>query len=182
MKCPICKKGNLVPSFLEGLFRAHTCDDCGGNWLLIEDYVAWKERHPEHAFVQEDAFEADDSKQALICPMTGTLMHKYKISNSSDHRLDYSPSVGGVLLDKGEWQYLKEQKLAGSLNKIFTAEWQRSLREQNAEMTFADIYRERFGDESYEKIKEIRAWLNDHPRRADLRAYLLAEDPYSVNR
>jgi Zn-finger nucleic acid-binding protein len=122
MKCPSCKNDKLIPSFLEGLFRAHTCSDCGGNWLLIEDYVAWKERNSEHSFVKEEAFEIDDAKNALLCPMTGTIMQKYKVSNSSEHRLDYSPSVGGVWLDKGEWQYLKEHNLAGSLNKVFTAE------------------------------------------------------------
>ncbi len=50
MKCTSCKQGELDPSFIEGQFRAHTCSNCGGNWVLIEDYVAWKERNPQYSF------------------------------------------------------------------------------------------------------------------------------------
>jgi hypothetical protein len=28
----------------------------------------------------------------------------------------------------------------------------------------------------------VREWLNTHPQKADLRAYLMAEDPYSAKR
>ena len=47
MQCTACKQGRLVPSFLDTLFRCHTCDHCGGNWVLIEDYVAWLRDHDE---------------------------------------------------------------------------------------------------------------------------------------
>jgi hypothetical protein len=45
MKCPSCKNVELIPSFIEGLFRSHKCETCNGNWLLIEDYVGWVERN-----------------------------------------------------------------------------------------------------------------------------------------
>lgn len=182
MKCPSCKNSNLVPSYLDGLFRAHTCRECSGNWLLIEDYIAWKERNPEFDFFNEIDFETDDSKKALICPVTGKIMNKYRITHDSDHRLDYSPGVGGIWLDHGEWEHLKQNKLAGSLNKLFTSQWQKSIRENSARNTFTEIYREKFGEESYEKAKEIREWLNSHPSKADIRAYILADDPYSADK
>ena len=61
MKCPKCNGKHLVQNFIEGLFRSHACKNCGGNWLLVEDYVAWKERNPEYEFTQEAAFEAEDT-------------------------------------------------------------------------------------------------------------------------
>lgn len=182
MKCPNCKSSNLIPSYLEGLFRAHTCSNCNGNWLLVEDYVAWKERNPEFTFSSEVVFEAEDTKRALLCPVSGVIMHKYKIAHDSGHKLDYSPIVGGVWLDKGEWEYLKEKNLAGSMNKVFTSQWQKAIREKNAEITFKDIYQEKFGEETYAKVKEVREWLNNHPCKTDLRAYILAENPYSAEK
>lgn len=182
MKCTSCKEGVLSPSFLEGLFRAHTCTVCGGNWVLIEDYVAWKERHPEHTFSEKADFEIEETKNAMLCPMTGSIMQKFRLTHDSDRRLDYSPSVGGVWLDKGEWEYLKQEQLAGSLNSIFTAHWQKSIRDDSAKNTLSELYRERFGEESYTKAQEMREWLNAHPRKADIRAYILAEDPYSAER
>ncbi|PKG98850.1 hypothetical protein [Paraglaciecola sp. MB-3u-78] len=60
--------------------------------------------------------------------------------------------------------------------------WQRKIREISAKDSFVNIYHEKFGDDVYAKIKEMRRWLNTQPHKADLRAYLMAEDPYSAKR
>ena len=56
------------------------------------------------------------------------------------------------------------------------------FRENNAEQNFSNLYKEKFGTDTYEKTKELRTWLNAQPQKADLRAYLLAEDPYSAEK
>lgn len=182
MKCTSCKEGTLIPCFLEGLFRAHTCSTCGGDWILIEDYVSWKEHNPDLKMSGNVNFEIDDTKTALLCPISGSIMQKFRLTHDSDRRIDYSPSVGGVWLDKGEWEFLKQENLAGSLNTILTLHWQKSIREDNAKATFEDLYQSKFGDESYAKVKEVREWLNKQPEKSDLRAYILAENPYSAER
>lgn len=40
------------------------------------------------------------------------------------------------------------------------------------------LYREKFGESDYEKIKQVRAWLEANPNRNTLLAYLMDEDPY----
>ena len=182
MECTSCKQGELIPSFIEGQFRAHTCSKCSGNWVLIEDYVAWKERNPEFSFDESLQYDIDESKQAILCPVTGTIMRKFRLSTSTEHRIDYSASVGGVWLDKGEWQLLKKENLAGSLNTVLTAHWQRNIRTNSTKENFAEIYQDKFGVEAYAKIKALREWLNQQPNKADLRAYMLAEDPYSAEK
>ncbi|WP_241566335.1 zf-TFIIB domain-containing protein [Pseudoalteromonas sp. R3] len=123
MKCTSCGVGQLRPGFIEGLFRAHSCDHCQGDWILIEDYVAWKERNPDYQFAEHIEFGEDvqDSKRALLCPVSGTLMRKFRISATSAHRVDYSVATGGLWLDKGEWQLLKAEGLAGALNQLVTS-------------------------------------------------------------
>jgi len=185
MKCTACSKGKLIPSFIDGLFSAHTCSDCGGDWILIEDYAAWRERHPDYEFAKDIQFEevqALEKKQAILCPVTHTIMRKFKISANNSHRLDYSTAIGGLWLDKGEWELLICEGLAGSLNALVTDAWQRKIRQDSAKEHLRDIYRDRFGDEAYNKVKEVREWLHGHPHKADLRAYLMAEDPYSAKR
>ncbi|MGL6313957.1 zf-TFIIB domain-containing protein [Vibrio sp. WXL103] len=184
MNCTSCKNGLLIPSFIEGQFRAHTCNSCGGNWILIEDFVAWKERNGDYHFAEDISFgeDASDTKKALMCPASGVIMRKFRVSASNDHRVDYSAAVGGIWLDHGEWELLKAEGLAGSLNLLVTQHWQDQIRETGAKQNFADIYQNKFGEETYTKIKEIRSWLNYHPQKADLRAYVLAEDPYSAER
>lgn len=186
MKCTSCSSGVLKPSFMDDLFRAHTCSNCGGNWVLIQDYVAWKERNPEHRFADNiidfDESDAADSKQAMLCPVSGAIMQKFRISSRSGHRLDYSAAVGGLWLDKGEWELLKAEELAGSLNAVVTRQWQQKVRQDSARENFAEIYKLKFGEEVYRQIKEIREWLQSQEHKADLRAYLLAEDPYSAEK
>lgn len=185
MLCTGCETGTLFPSFIEGLFKAHTCSDCGGDWVLIQDYAAWRERHIDYEFAKDIHFEEiniADTKDAMLCPYTQTIMRKFKISATSTHRLDYSAAVGGLWLDKGEWELLVSGGLAGSLNGLVTDAWQRKIRQTSAKDSFVDIYHDKFGNDVYTKIKEIREWLNNQPQKADLRAYLLAEDPYSAKR
>lgn len=184
MQCTRCKEGNLQASFIEQQFRAHTCDHCGGNWILVEDYVSWKERNPQYSFAQGSVTDDDvaDSQRALICPVTGVIMRKLRITKDSSHRLDYSMAVGGVWLDKGEWELLKSAGLAGSLNTILTEQWQTKIRDQKAEETFTQLYLNKFGEGDYQKIKALREWLASHPNKADLRSYLLADDPYSAKK
>jgi hypothetical protein len=44
------------------------------------------------------------------------------------------------------------------------------------------IYHDKFADDLYAKIIEMRRWSNIQTYKADLRAYLMAEDPYSAKR
>lgn len=182
MNCTSCKKGQLLACFIDEQFRAHSCSNCQGNWILIEDYVSWKEKNPQYTFDESLQCDIDDSKQAILCPVTGTIMRKLKLSTNTEHRIDYSASVGGVWLDKGEWQLLKNEGLAGSLNAVLTAHWQRNIRINNAKDNFSEIYHDKFGVENYQKVKALREWLTEQPNKADLRAYLLAEDPYSAEK
>lgn len=180
MKCPSCKSHTLSPSFIDGLFRSHHCENCNGDWVLIEDYVGWVERNKSELEQKEAVYTLEDSKNALICPVTGTIMQKFRINNDSTHKLDYSPRVGGVWLDAGEWEYLKSQGIACSLNKIFTDQWQKQLRDNDTKSTLEQLYIKKFGEADYKKVKELREWMNNKATRSELRAYLMAEDPYSA--
>lgn len=185
MQCTSCENGKLTPSSIEGLFSARTCSNCGGDWILIEEYAAWRECHSAYEFAGNIHFEEIrivDTKEAMLCPATQTIMRKFKISATSSHRLDYSSAVGGLWLDKGEWELLVREGLAGCLNALITDTRQRKIRQTIAKDSFADIYRDKFGDDVYKKIKEISKWLDEQPQKADLRAYIMAEDPYSADR
>ncbi|WP_444920640.1 zf-TFIIB domain-containing protein [Microbulbifer sp. CnH-101-G] len=185
-RCTSCKNGVLKAGFLEELFRAHTCSNCGGNWILVEDYLTWKRKNADYQFsdnldvLNEEV--AGDTKKAILCPVSGVIMQKFKITAGNEHRLDYSPAVGGIWLDKGEWELLKAEGLADSLNFLVTNEWQKKLRDSNARETFSEVYRKRFGEETYGKVKEFREWLQNQENKADITAYLVAEDPYSAER
>ena len=55
-----------------------------------------------------------------------------------------------------------------------------SLRAVETKNHLEQIYLEKLGEEDYEKAKEVREWLVNHPMRGMLLAFLQAEDPYKV--
>lgn len=182
MKCPSCKTGNLLHTYLEDMLPCCTCNQCGGDWVLLGDYLRWKEVLPEAVkqLTGDAQVVAEDSKRALTCPVTGTLMLKYRILGHTDHRLDLSPTVNGIWLDKGEWELLKQEGIADKLNRIFTDPWQKQVRADSTRNTLSAVYAKQFGEADYAKLKDIRMWLQDNPKKAYMMAYLLAEDPYSA--
>jgi len=184
MKCTSCESGKLLPSYLEGMIPCHTCDNCGGNLLSLGDYLKWREQNENVEFVSDTTSEviadsdADESTGALICPKTGRLMTKYRISKDTDHRLDLSPSINAVWMDRGEWELLKQNGLAGKVNNIFTDHWQREVHSDASAEVLAAMYQRKFGD-SYNDIKAFRASLDQMEDKSEVIAYLIADDPYS---
>lgn len=181
MKCSSCRIGRLNPSYLEGLFVCHTCSECEGNFILLRDYLRWKNENPDVDLgerVDPEVVPQETSK-AMICPKTGGLMTKYKISADTDHRIDLSPGINAIWLDKGEWELLKAKGLATKLNRIFTDHWQHEIRSNEAVEVLSALYERKFGDR-YDEVKQLRSSLESMENRSEVIAYLLADDPYEI--
>jgi hypothetical protein len=83
-------------------------------------------------------------------------------------------------LDKNEWESLKAADLHDEINQFFTKPWQQNIQSKEIASKFDAMYLERFGESDYQKIKEIRGWLQEHPNRNNLIAFLLDKDPFST--
>ena len=176
MKCSSCKNGNLERGYFEGLFACHTCSNCGGDLILLGDFLRWQELNPK-AELSVDAkvdVVAEDTSRAMLCPLSGTLMTKYRIAADTEHRLDLSPSINAVWLDKGEWDLLKEKGLANNLNEIFTSHWQRGIREAETAEMLEGMYFKKFGDR-YSEVKAFKDVIKDMKNKAEVVAYLLSD-------
>jgi hypothetical protein len=62
---------------------------------------------------------------------------------------------------------------------MFTKPWQQHIRDEVAAKKLDVMYLEKFGEEDYKKIKEIRNWLQDNPNHNALIAFLLEKEPFS---
>ena len=181
MKCTSCKEGTLTPAYLDDLFPCHTCSHCGGNLIYLNDYLRWLENNtnPEFTADLDTAVSAEETAKAIVCPKTGSIMLKYRISKDTEHKLDLSPAINAIWLDKGEWELLKQQGLAGKLNEIFTDTWQRKIREAKTADVMTAMYEKEFGD-NYEAIKTFKALLENMNNKSDVIAYLVSDDPYKA--
>lgn len=184
MRCPLCKDVPLQQTSLETELLAFACPGCQGIWIASSDYQAWLKAHPTTLLEKPTAEAASppvfDTQQAKLCPGCGHILSRYKIWPDLDLYLDRCGHCNGVWFDRNEWQMLVAHNLNDKLHMFFTRPWQKKLREQETRKRLDRIYAQRFGQEDYAKLQETRAWLDQHPQKSLLLAYLTDPDPYKV--
>jgi len=181
MHCPVCGTTILSYKQLDEGLEAKECSTCGGHWISSSDYWDWLDKHgetlPEKSF-SDILFDIKDLDKAILCPDCGHILLKFKVGHGIDFFLDHCNSCNGVWLDKNEWNALKDRNLHDEIHRIFTTSWQKQIRKDELANRMEQIYLEKFGNEDYEKVKKIKKWLDSHPRRSTLLAYLNDPNPY----
>jgi len=184
-KCPFCKNIVLQPTQLENSLPVLECNSCSGTWIRANDYSIWLKSQKPGNFDESKNKEASsrfpvtEANKAAVCPDCGHFLRKYKIGSSIDFHLDRCNSCNGVWLERNEWQILKMVDLHDEINQMFTKPWQQHIRDEVAAKKLDVMYLEKFGEDDYKKIKEIRIWLQDNPNYNALIAFLLEKEPFS---
>lgn len=183
MNCPVCKSSELALTDLESGLSAMNCHGCGGNWIRGAEYWKWLEKHgpnlPERA-EQTSGLSLSEPGKYIDCPECRFRMTKFLVGHGLGFTLDHCEGCKGIWLDRNEWEALKKRNLHDDLNSMFTAFWQREAQKEARKKHLEQIYTDRFGIADYTELKEIRAWLDYHPNKQDLLAYLTDEDPYDI--
>lgn len=180
MKCTACSIGKLSPSYIDGSLLCHLCDNCHGQWIYLTDYLKWQSSTNQKSTPSVNVeLHIDETKRALICPVSGTLMTKYKFLHDSNNKIDLSAGANAFWLDKGEWELLKNIGLAHEINSVFTSAWQANLKSKHSKHVFETMYAKEFGEENYEKLKGFKVWLDEQSTKGSMLAYLTDSNPYS---
>ena len=154
---------------------------CGGALLSLLNYRHWSEHHNvdhdvekvESLTVEDEDIGADDNNSAQLCPKCGRMMTKFRIGLESNNRIDLCSGCDEAWLDNGEWRLLKQLELHEKLPKIFTDEWQRSIRQQRQQQVVKSKYTELLGEEDFRKVDEFKNWLDQHADKATIKQYLI---------
>jgi Zn-finger nucleic acid-binding protein len=184
MKCPICERDYLQRRYLEENLPAYQCRQCEGIWISAEQYWKWLKKG--EAEVSESPVTVDvplpieEAGQAKLCPNCGHILRRYKVWPDIKFYLDHCGHCLSLWFDKDEWEALRARGLQRQVHLFFSDLWQEKLRAEEARKRFERIYLDRFGPEDYARIKEIRAWLESHPQRGAILAYLSDKDPYQA--
>lgn len=185
-KCPVCKNVVLETSSLDNNLPVVTCSSCGGSWLRANEYALWLKSQKPGTFDELKTKEASkrfpivEANKAATCPDCGHILRSYKIGAKINFHLDRCSHCNGVWLDKNEWESLKAADMHDEINQFFTKPWQQGIQDKETSDKFDTMYLERFGEADYQKIKDIREWLKEHPHRNNLIAFLLDKDPFST--
>ncbi|MEW5939049.1 MAG: zf-TFIIB domain-containing protein [Chloroflexota bacterium] len=182
MKCPVCKQQSLQLISLSENLPANQCSNCRGIWVSSNQYLAWLRMQPGPLPESETSdFTPELHTNTLkLCPESGHIMKRFKVFPHVDFYLDRCGHCNGIWFDSAEWDALVAHNMQDKVNQFFTAPWQAQLRKKESRANMERIYRSKLGVEDYQRIQEVRAWLDENPRRSMLIAFLQADDPFEV--
>ena len=175
MICPACGAKHFAPVKIEGGLPAEQCADCQGVWVELELYRMWRKNRPQIA-AHEFAGEITEVNDAVrLCPKTGRMMTRIRVSNETPLLLDYSVAGQAVWFDKGEWERLVALGLADQLDAVVSERWQLDLKQAASRDRLEKAMRVRFGDAGYEELVRVRDWMSTQPNRLEMIAFLNAK-------
>lgn len=176
MKCLVCPDKELVERDLETALRSFSCDKCGGRWISSYQYWQWLHLRGAAPVPTPGAkapvpvvHEPDKSK---ICPECGRILTKYKVGHGLDFHLHRCGTCAGIWFDKDEWEILKARGLAGDVDAIFTAAWQTQVRREELTKAALKTLSEHLGVEGFARAEEFKRWVQAHPRKGEILAFL----------
>ncbi|MDQ1815659.1 zf-TFIIB domain-containing protein [Massilia sp. CCM 9210] len=172
MICPACGGRHFAPVRIEGGLPAERCADCHGAWVELERYRLWRKNMPQLAAPEYAGEISEVNEPVRVCPSTGRLMTRIKVSNDNPLRLDFSAMAQAVWLDKGEWERLLAMGLHDQLDAIVSERWQSDLKRAASRERAEHAMRLRFGDAAYEQLAQMRAWLAQQPNQTEMMAFL----------
>ena len=178
-RCPCAVDAVFLPVLLTGRLHAHQCEQCESHLLSLDEYRGWQKRYASpsgetRGGVTDTPLQSSPPlmpEQVRKCPACSRLMARYRTGGAGDEpgfRLDRCGTCQLVWLDKGEWSWLVQEGLSGRLDEILTDEWQLRLQVRENRLRRDAQLRQRLGDETFEALQRIRAWLAGQPNRAEL--------------
>ena len=181
MKSPVHPEINLVKTELEPSLASWRCPSSGGHWIPAPSYLQWHSQLPailkkegtdrKISKIQPPDIEEQLERPALLCPESNCLLVRYRVGGIGIY-IDRSPISGGIWLEAGEWNLLKENTLHASLHEIFTTSYQkRILREEAHEALMHKFYTD-LGEDVAEDLVHLAEWLKLHPKKRRIIAWL----------
>ncbi|QNN24767.1 zf-TFIIB domain-containing protein [Planctomycetales bacterium ZRK34] len=189
MQCPVCKTASLHNDQLESNLATLSCTACGGHWIKSYQYWRWRDAHgrdlpelPPTPILDEASSvpNAGSATAPRLCPDCGHFMRRYPVGHETDIELERCGNCGGMWFDASEWESLRERNLHDDVHKVFSEVWQTEVfRRQRAEAR-EKLLHEMLGAEDLDKVRNIKSWLDKHPRRSEL--YALLHEGYPDHR
>ena len=179
MLSPVGSKQPLERMELEEGLVAYRCPETGGHWVPAKNYWKWQQSRPpvvEDGVVENgEQVTSEFDGELKLCPESQTFMSRYRVGHGLNFRVERSVT-GGVWLDGGEWEALRQGNLHRSLHKVFAAPWQQAVRDEESSKACDEMLSGKLGEDLLGRVNALRSELADHPARAEVLAYLQMED------
>lgn len=165
---------------MEPHLSAHTCTRCAGQWLRAANYWKWRAlggagAKPNAGAVHQ--IEVHDGPGLLYCPDCRHILGRFRVDARVPFTLDRCRNCEGVWFDADEWAALRAGEFHRQLHEVFTDEWQKQVRDGIQAGRAEEQWQRQLGPADHRRIRHIRSWLDAHPKRSELYAYLGVHEP-----
>ena len=163
---------------LEGGLMAYRCPETGGIYIPSASYMRWLSQQPARkpqlpeTGAEQQTVQTD--RPAAICPESGTIMTRYKVGYGFKFTIDRS-ITGGIWLDAGEWDALRQRNFHDELNLIFTQSWQHNILRAEQKQGRRQRMEQKFGADLLNRIDALKADIQAHANSEELIAYLMEQ-------
>ena len=99
-------------------------------------------------------------------------MERFEVGAPHAFLIDQCRHCSGVWLDAGEWEALCDGGLADRLHLILSEEWQDELHSARRDIEDGELWHRELGASDFQRISEIKKWMDAHPKRSELYAFL----------
>src|SRR5215510_8849409 len=174
MNCPVCESApDLAIGEIAAGLDSYCCAACSGNWVRLEHYTRWRSGSPTpEGSLSSDAAAAEPPVKLRRCPDCKYILARYRVVRDAPFTLDRCRKCHGVWFDRDEWQLVAAHGLAVRLADVFSDEWQRDIRQAEQAAAIERMFEKRLGAAELMRAREMRDWINNHPRKSDVLAYL----------
>lgn len=180
MNCPVCTTRALEAFALGPNLTSQKCGLCGGQWISSLEFAKWLERsrgqNPEPLTHQVANEITNEARPIKTCPECGHLLTRYKVGHALNFSLDRCGNCGGTWFDRNEWEILQASELRTKIHLVFSAAWQRQIRQEDRARHLQELLVEKIGEKDFEEISRIKGWLDKHPRKQELLAFLTGDE------
>jgi Zn-finger nucleic acid-binding protein len=179
MKCPACKVPSLEQHSIEVDLPALACQRCGGIWISGAAYWKWikdgSPALPTDAAIERSAPEVSDDGPAKLCPLCGRLLIRFKVGHGTGFHVERCGECAGMWFDAREWEILRGLNLHRRLHLLCSDDGQAAIAREQRQAAYEEFLLEKLGVADLGEIKRVKAWIDQHPRRSELYAYLMKQ-------
>ncbi len=178
MNCPVCKTTTLEDHTLQTNLLSHACPTCGGQWVSGKTYWAWHDQHGDNLAERvstDDEPSVAESDVAKLCPECGHILGRYRVGRDLAFSLDHCTNCYGIWFDKNEWEILRARNLHDDIHYVFSEAYQSGVFKADQAAARRKSWMDRLGEHDFAEIVRIKRWIEGHPKRRELLAYLLNE-------
>jgi Zn-finger nucleic acid-binding protein len=178
LKSPLVGTSVLARETLDDGLEVLRCPQSGGIWIRPVWYWRWLDRHAtESGQAGTDSVggadvSATDSGAGKLCPEDGHFLIRHRVGHGLDFHVDRCGHCGGIWLDPGEWEALREKGLSEKLHLVFSSTWQARIREQERRVALEQLLTGKLGEDDYHELQRIAEWIATHPHRHEMQAFL----------